>query len=188
MIAHSARLRALSIMLLLGAIMISPNFVLQHATAATPPVSSAAPGSFDNPFVFPDDPEATYQGARIVHNVTVNGQKGMRVHTNFTVKYGYDVSCRLIAYFYYDDSDNTPLKASDRKYSTKEGNVSAQVSFKPAYDPAVYKDYQLFMPYSALNMESGEEYHLKFYLSLYDNEGQRFFGKSSWYKFHLTMP
>jgi len=37
-------------------------------------------------------------------------------------------------------------------------------------------------------MESGNEYDLKFYLSLYDNEGQRFFGKSGWYKFHLTMP
>jgi hypothetical protein len=112
----------------------------------------------------------------------------MRVHASFTVQYGYDVSCRLIGYFYYDDSDNTPLKSGDAKYRTKEGNVSASVYFKPAYDPAVYKDLQMFVPYDALNMESGDEYDLKFYLSLYDNEGQRFFGKSGWYKFHLTMP
>src|SRR5687767_1755131 len=83
-----------------------------------------------------DDPEAVYQGARIVHNVTVKGQKGMRVHAKFTVKHGYDVACKMIAYFYYDDSDNTPLKASDARYRTQAGNVSAQTYFTPAYDPA----------------------------------------------------
>src|ERR1700704_5630189 len=50
-----------------------------------------------------DDPEAIYEGARIVHNVTVDGEKGMRVHAKFRVKYGKGVACMLIAYFYYDD-------------------------------------------------------------------------------------
>lgn len=182
---NSMRVRALMIALMMCGGLISPTF-LQRTSAATEP--SSGNGTFENPFTLPDDPEAIYQGARIVHNITVNGEKGMRIHANFTVKYGYDVSCRLIAYFYYDDSDNTPLKSANAKYRTKEGNVSASVYFKPAYDPAVYKDYQVFVPYDALNMESGEEYDLKFYLALYDNEGQRFFGKSGWYKFHLTVP
>lgn len=135
-----------------------------------------------------DDPVATYQGARIVHNVKVNGKTGMRVHASFTVKYGLDVPCQMIAYFYYDDADNTPLKTDEPGYRTKSGNVSASVNFTPGYDPAVYKDLQLFMPYDALNMESGENYDLKFYLALYDKDGGRFFGKSGWYKFVLTMP
>lgn len=182
------RFRALLTLLLLCTVMLSPTFVVPRASASTPYEAHKATRFLNNPLIFPDDPEATYQGARIVHNVTVGGEKGMRVHATFTVKYGYDVSCRLIAYFYYDDSDNTPLKSANAKYRTKEGNVSASVYFKPAYDPAVYKDYQMFIPYDALNMESGEEYDLKFYLALYDNEGQRFFGKSGWYKFHLTVP
>ena|SRR5215475_9625003 len=186
---NTRRLRTFTAPLLLCSIFMSPIFVERHAvTASTRDDATKAAGSYENPFVFPTDPEATYQGARIVHNVTVNGEKGMRVHANFTVKYGYDVSCRLIAYFYYDDSDDTPLKSADRRYSTKDGNVSGSVNFKPAYDPAVYKDYQLFVPYDCLNMESGHEYDLKFYLALYDNEGQRFFGKSGWYKFHLSVP
>jgi hypothetical protein len=136
-----------------------------------------------------DDPEAVYQGARIVHNVTVKGEKGMRVHAKFTVKHGYDVSCKMIAYFYYDDADNTPLTAGDDvRYRTKTGKVSAQTNFTPKYDPAVYNDLQIFIPYDALNMESGEVHDLKFYLSLYDTESERFFGKSGWYKFQLTMP
>lgn len=136
--------------------------------------------------IAPDDPEATFQGARIVHNVMVNGEKGMRIHAKFTVRYGYDVRCRMIAYFYYDDG--TKLQSADKKYSTSDGQVSARVFFTPKYDPAVYNDLQLFVPYSALNMEEGDVYDLKFYLALYDNEGERFFGKSGWYKFQLTMP
>ncbi len=135
-----------------------------------------------------DDPEAIYEGARIVHNVTVDGVKGMRVHAKFHVRYGKGVPSMMIAYFYYDDAENTPLKSGDEDYRDKKGNVSCHVNFTPAYDPAVYEDLQLFMPYEALNMESGETYDLKFYLALYDKEGGRFFGKSDWYKFKLTMP
>ena len=138
--------------------------------------------------IFPDDPEATYQGARIVHNVTVDGEKGMRVHAKFTVRYGLDVPCMLIAYFYFDDAESTPLKTDDPNWRSKNGVVSAHANFTPAYDNAVYNDLQLFMPYDALNMESGDDYDLKFYLALYDKEGGRFFGKSGWYKFHLKMP
>jgi hypothetical protein len=136
----------------------------------------------------PTDPEAIYEGARVVHNVTVNGEKGMRVHATFRVKDGLDVPCMLIAYYFYDDEDSTPLKTDEPKYRTKSGSVYSHADFTPAYDPAVYKDLQLFMPYAALNMESGEKYDLKFYLALYDKSGQRFFGKSGWYKFKLTMP
>src|SRR4030088_231638 len=135
-----------------------------------------------------DDPEAIYEGARIVHNVTVDGVKGMRVHAKFHVRYGKGVPSMMIAYFYYDDEDNTPLKTDDANFRDKKGGVSCHVNFTPAYDPAVYEDLTLFMPYEALNMESGENYDLKFYLALYDKEGGRFFGKSGWYKFKLTMP
>jgi hypothetical protein len=135
-----------------------------------------------------DDPEAIYEGARIVHNVTVDGVKGMRVHAKFRVRYGKGVPSMMIAYFFYDDEDNTPLKTDDPNFRDKKGGVSCHVNFTPAYDPAVYEDLQLFMPYEALNMESGENYDLKFYLALYDKEGGRFFGKSGWYKFKLTMP
>jgi hypothetical protein len=135
-----------------------------------------------------DDPEAIYEGARIVHNVTVDGVKGMRVHAKFHVRYGKGIPSMMIAYFFYDDEDNTPLKTDDPNFRDKKGGVSCHVNFTPAYDPAVYEDLTLFMPYEALNMESGETYDLKFYLALYDKAGGRFFGKSGWYKFKLTMP
>jgi hypothetical protein len=156
------------------------------AYAQGSPQMSLAPGGFLNHAVVPDDPEAIYEGARVVHNVTVNGEKGMRIHAQFRVKYGLGTPCMLLAYYFFDDGK--PLKTDVAKYRTKTGTVYASANFTPAYDPAVYKDLQIFMPYSALNMESGEEYQLKFYLALYDKDGGRFFGKSGWYKFNLTMP
>ena len=84
-----------------------------------------------------DDPEAIYEGARIVHNVTVDGVKGMRVHAKFHVRYGKGIPSMMIAYFYYDDAENTPLKSGDEDYRDKKGNVSCHVNFTPAYDPAV---------------------------------------------------
>lgn len=133
---------------------------------------------------FTDDPEVEYQGARIVHNVTVDGQKGMRIHAKFKVRHGLDVNCRLIGYFFNDDG--SPILANDSNYRDAEGGVSAHKDFKPQYDPAQYDDLQIFAPYSALNLGPSGEYQLKFYLALYDMDGKRFFGKSGWYKFTMT--
>lgn len=175
-------------LLLLCALVLSASTNAVYAQGEILKRALAIESNLYSPVIAPVDPEATYHGARIVHNVTVKGQKGMRVHASFTVKHGLDNPCRLIAYFYYDDEENTPLEASDANYRTKQGKVSALSNFTPKYDPAYYKDLQIFIPYDALNMESGEEYDLKFYLALYDNYGERFFGKSPWYKFTLTMP
>jgi hypothetical protein len=175
-------------LLLLGALVLSASTCALYAEGKMLKQALAIESSLLDPVASPTDPEATYHGARIVHNVTVKGQKGMRVHASFTVKHGLNNPSRLIAYFYYDDDENSPLESADPNYRTEEGNVSARSNFTPKYDPAYYKDLQLFIPYEALNMESGEEYDLKFYLALYDDEGERFFGKSPWYKFKLTMP
>ena len=70
-----------------------------------------------------DDPEAVYEGARIVHNVTVDGVKGMRVHAKFRVRYGKGVPSMMIAYFFYDDADNTPLKPMTQTFGTKRRSL-----------------------------------------------------------------
>ena len=183
------RWRALTISFVFALSIISP-LTLSHASPL--PERKADAAALINTIVMPDDPEAVFEDARIVHNVTVNGEKGMRVHAKFQVKYGKGTPCMMIAYFYYDDRNNTPLKASSdadyKAYRTTNGQVSSKTNFTPAYDPAVYNDLQIFIPYDALNMASGEVYDLKFYLSLYDKEGERSFGKSGWYRFKLTMP
>jgi len=184
-------MRKFSVITLSATLMCLCALMLPRTSAVLAQQSRAQTALVSNSFqpesaLFPTDPEATFEGARVVHNVTVDGVKGMRIHAKFRVRYGYNVPCRMIAYFFDEDGD--ALDAADRKYSTDKGKVSVSTSFTPKYDPAVYSDLQLFMPYEALNMESGDEYNLKFYLALYDNDGRRFFGKSGWYTFKLTMP
>jgi hypothetical protein len=133
-----------------------------------------------------DDPEGTFDDARVVYDVTVDGQKGMRVHARFTVREGLKVPCQLVAYFC--NSDGSPVKANDKRYANVEGAVSASTNFTPAYDPAEYKDLPVFIPYSALNLARGGQYDLKFYLALYDKSAKRFFRRSGFFKFIVTMP
>jgi uncharacterized caspase-like protein len=163
---------------------LAKNKIKSLEASAAPPKSTSS----DTSATERKGPSTTYEGARIEHNVTVNGEKGMRVQASFTVRYGLFVPCMMVAYFYYDDEVNTPLKSGDANYRDQKGNVAVPTNFTPAYDPAAYNDLQLFVPYKALNVKSGRMYALKFYLALYDKEGERFFGKSGWYKFNLTMP
>src|SRR5712692_1328600 len=74
-----------------------------HTLEITQP-SSFGPDVLNRNVATVDDPVAIYEGARIVHNVTVDGEKGMRVHANFRVRYGLNIPCMMIAYFYYDDA------------------------------------------------------------------------------------
>jgi hypothetical protein len=181
-----ARFRALIIAAVFCLSMVSPAMTFTRVSAGGR--TNARKSTPNVRITLPDDPEAIFDSARVIHNVTVRGQKGMRVHAKFHVRYGKDVACMMIAYFYFDDDGPTPLKTSDPTYRAKDGTVSATSNFTPGYDYTDYNDLQLFVPYDALNMQEGDEYELKFYLALYDKEGERFFGKSPLYKFHLTVP
>jgi hypothetical protein len=178
----SVLVRSVFGLILLGVLASGYTAYAQGNSAIHAPRIELTKFNFTAPF---DDPEAVYQGGRVVHNVTVGGEKGMRVHAKFRVLYGLGVPCRMIAYFY---QGATPIEANDSKYTNAEGGVSAHTDFTPAYDPAVYNDLQIFIPYSALNLEESGEYDLRFYLALYDKSGKRFFGKSGWYNFTMTMP
>src|SRR2546425_5056919 len=58
---------------LVGSTLTSAGRARQSLPAIQPRVDLAR----NNLTIVPDDPEAIYEGARIVHNVTVDGEKGM---------------------------------------------------------------------------------------------------------------
>jgi hypothetical protein len=115
----------------------------------------------------------------------------MRIHATFSVKHGLGDPCKLIAYFYYDDNPESALKAGDEHYRDTTGHMTASTKFTPSYESARFGDVQIFVPYAALHKSTVPyrgtgEYHLKFFLRLYDESGKTFFGKSGWYKFNYT--
>ena len=176
---------------------ITALFVLALFASGTIPAARAqqllqavAPGievfELNHALTAPAAPTAMFESARVVHRVKYNNKWWMRIHVKFRVKNALNVPCRLIAYFY--DEDEEPLEAGDdANYRTTSGYVSAWKDFTPSYNEAFYNDFQFYIPYSALNLDTtpGNAYDLKFYLAASDEYNKRIFGKSGWYQFSV---
>lgn len=98
-------------------------------------------------------PRATFEKLWVDYDITEDGVKGMRIHVKFSV-YEMKGVDGYVAIFFEDDWGDR-LKDNNKKFYSTGGDVALYKSIKPAYDPAEYKDLQLFMPYSELDLEPG---------------------------------
>lgn len=89
----------------------------------------------------------------IEHGVTRDDQKGMTVHTNFTIA-GHKGKWGDIILFLKDANGNY-VKAQDGSLSTNDGSVYFSGSFMPSYDKSEFYDYEIFVPYSELHLPEG---------------------------------
>lgn len=115
------------------------------------------------------EPRATFDRMWVDYDVTQSGQKGMRIHLKFTVYDLKDTNCLVGVYF--QDKNGTPLKDYNKKYYTTQGNVAVTKPLTPGYNPAVYEDLQLFMPYDELDLLDGT-YNLQMDVDLLYNDGE----------------
>ena len=111
---------------------------------------------------------ATLKRVWVDYGVTENGVKGMRVHLNLEVKglKGIDseVAVRV------QKKDGTYVRNSRSLYSNDSGELQVVFSMKPGYDPAVYSDATVFLPYNEINVGSGK-WDLKLDLDLNYEDG-----------------
>lgn len=114
---------------------------------------------------------ATFDRMWVDYNVKEGNQSGMRLHVKFTANNLKAAECQIRIKFFYDDSNETPLKDNNQRFYTTEGNVAVYRDLKPGYNPAVYEDYQLFMPYDELDLAYGE-YDLKMDVDLIYKDGE----------------
>jgi hypothetical protein len=127
-------------------------FLLSARTVKSTPFSV-----FENPSVTAlPVPRVTFDTMWIDHDIYENGIKGMRIHVKFTAYDMLNVDALLAIYFEYDDEIGGFLKDKNQKYVSTAGDVAVYKSIKPAYNPAVYNDLQLFMPYNELDLDPGE--------------------------------
>ncbi len=119
------------------------------STTPLPPSEGDAGGKFEKMWVD--------------YNVTEKGQLGMRIHVNFSTYNLKDVDSDLLIRFQHED--DSYLKTNSGTYQTDKGEVAVTQPLKPAFDDAVYKDLQLFMPYSEFALSRGK-YNLKMDLDL----------------------
>ena len=132
--------------------------------------------------------DATFEKIWAEHDVKVDGKKGMRIHTTFTVKNNQNGQCTLVAHFYRRDGDQ--LKGADLEgdYSTSDGHVVTYVKVTPRFTSTRYADKTLFIPYREFHLTSGF-YLLKFivFLERHD-QGDRILAKSAEFNFSYTKP
>ena len=103
------------------------------------------------------------------HDVWENGEKGMRIHVKFDNKNMKGHTGRVIAYFYWDDTNGNPLKDRDNRYHTTDGNVCVGEGFTPSYDNSTYNDFKLFMPLDQFDITTSGKHSIKFFVAIRDN-------------------
>ena len=131
-------------------------------------------------------PSATFDKLWIDYDVFDNNVKGMKIHVKFTAYGMKDMNAYLAIYFQTDDENATWLKDKNSKYNSSDGYVAVYRSIKPQYDPAVYNDLDVFMPYSELDLDPGE-YDLALDVKVIYNSGG-LISKLTTHYFEYTKP
>ncbi len=105
------------------------------------------------------------RGVRLEHNVFVNGEKGMRIHVDFTVAGHLGMDCKALVYGYH--KNGLRLEDQDGWYTTMDGHVATHADFRPGYATALYEDLQMFLPYSQLHLDPTLRNSAKLQVQLY---------------------
>jgi len=131
---------------------------------------------------------ANIESLTVDHNVTENGQKGMKIHVKFTIEDLQDIRCYVGAYFYYANGDLLMAKSGDSEHSSSNGSVLVGSDFIPKYRSTTFEDFSLFMPYDALNMDASvDTAELKLIVKLYNWRDETFIAESDEYAFNYSQ-
>jgi hypothetical protein len=153
---------------------VSPTPTVSPTSSVSPSPSPSAsksasptPKPTDTPIKSSTTGKAKFDKTWVDYNVTEDGEKGMRIHLKFEVTGMEGVDSYVMVYF--QKSDGTDLRTGSSLYGSKDGRVAAKRALKPGYDVTVYKDLDVFMPYSELSLDSGK-YNLKMDIDLTDDD------------------
>jgi hypothetical protein len=112
--------------------------------------------------------QADFNRIWVDYNVTENGKKGMRIHTNFTVRGMKDVASYQAIYF--EKKDGQRLRDKNKNFYSTAGEVAVYKELLINYDPGVYEDLTVFMPYDELDLDEGK-YNLRMSVDLIYKSG-----------------
>ncbi len=98
-------------------------------------------------------PSAIFNSSWIDYNITEGGSKGMRIHVNFEVTGLKGIDSKLVARVQKEDGDY--LTNDSASYSNDSGQLETSFDMNPGYPTTVYKDAQMFLPYSEINVRKG---------------------------------
>ena len=134
-------------------------------------------------------PAGQFSETWVEHNMLQNKGKpneikGMVVHAKFSVQNALNDRCQMRIGFFYDNGK--PLMGNQTGFKSTAGTVVAYKDFTPTYERADYADFQIFVPYTALNMDAGQS-KLKLQLFMYDYQSNKIFSKSQFVSFTINQ-
>jgi hypothetical protein len=129
-------------------------------------------------------PRATFEKIWVDYDITEAGVKGMRIHVKFTVYEMKGIDGHVAIFF--ENASGTRLRDQNKKYNSSGGDVAVYKDIKPQYDPAVYNDLDVFMPYGELDLTPGK-YNLTMDVRLIYTSGDLIQDLTS-YDFEYTKP
>lgn len=108
----------------------------------------------DMPTLTPNSkPSAAFKNIRVDYDIKEGTQLGMRVYVSFTTYQMKNIPGYLAIYFL--DSKGNNLKDRNQKIYSSTGDVAVYRELTPAYDPAEFNDFSIFMPYAELDLSDG---------------------------------
>lgn len=158
-----------------------PTFIL---AAILMSVMFAAVNTFAQPGGRTTKPSATFQKIWVDYDVMSEGKRGMRIHTAFKVYAMKNVPGYLQIRF--QTRDGKFLMDKNGAFDHEDGSVAAFRELKPGYDPAVYEDLDVFMPYEELDLSAGK-YELAMDVDVIHEDGELVQHLTT-YNFDFTQP
>jgi len=100
-------------------------------------------------------PRVKYSRLSVDYNKRIEGQLGMTIKTTFTVTNFKNGTAQVRISFYDKAGKRLGNPNSKSKYRTTKGNLAIFKNLKPAYASAVYKNYEMFIPYKEFGLLPG---------------------------------
>jgi hypothetical protein len=125
-------------------ITLTPAFALTNETRNLS-LNNAAKKSFK--------PSAVFKDVWIDYDVTEGNQDGMRIHVSCEVTGLRNISSKIVARVTGEDGEY--LTSDDSSYSNDNGELEASFDMKPGFATTVFKDADMFLPYSAISLREG---------------------------------
>ncbi len=129
-------------------------------------------------------PSAAFDRIWIDFDITEGGKRGMRIHAKFTVYNMLNMPSYLAIYF--TKSDGTRLLTNNVDFRSKEGQLAIYKELDIGYDPGVFADLKMFIPYSELSLPPGK-YDLEMSVDVIYKEGGLIQHLTD-YEFEYTKP
>jgi hypothetical protein len=115
-------------------------------------------------------PDIKFTKLWVEQNIRKNGRNGIAIHAQYTA---YNLKEKpMVLLVRFQGADGKNLKTENSRFANKLGELALFRNFKPGFDAAVYKDWDVFIPYAEIPLSSGRN-RLKIDADVFYSKGAR---------------